>query len=193
MKIAVAIAVLMATPYVCACAQTQDAAQDPMAMLGQLLGGGGTATNPVIHHSQLKALLPAEFSGMKRTNSEAGKQAAMGMNISYAEASYSDDNASLDAKITDISAMASFMRMAQYAWANSEMERESDSGYERTTKIDGFPAKEEYDNSGKYGRVEVMVDGRFIVEVSGSDVDMEKIVGLVKAIDLKKLQSLQPQ
>lgn len=172
----------------------QDATQDPMALLGQLLGGGGAATNPVIHHSQLKAMLPADFSGLKRTNSEAGKQAAMGMNISYAEATYSDDSgASIDAKITDISAMASFMRMAQYAWANSEMERESDSGYERTTKIDGFPAKEEYDNQGKYGSVEVMVDGRFIVEVRGSQVGMDKITGLLKTIDLKKLQSLQPQ
>jgi hypothetical protein len=170
---------------------THDQAE-AMKALGMLFGGGG-ATNAVIHHSQLKALLPTEFSGMKRSNLEAGKQAAMGMNISYAEADYSDDNErNLSAKITDLSAMAEFMRMAQYGWAGSEMERETETGYEKTTKIDGFPAQESYENEYKSGSLQVMVDGRFIIEVSGSGVTMDEIKDLVNTLGPKNLVDLKP-
>lgn len=186
--------ILMATLVITNLSHAQEGAanqQDPMAALGMLFGAG--ATNPVVHHSQLKALLPAEFAGMKRTNSEAGKQAAMGMNISYAEAEYSNDDASLRAKISDISAMGEFMKMAQYAWMNSEMERETDEGYERTTNIDGFSAMEKYDTSNKSGDLQIMVDGRFMVELSGSGVEMQSVKDLAAAINLKKLQALKPE
>lgn len=185
------IAVLSMCAALVGTGYAQDANQDPMKALGMLFGAGGT--NAAVHHSELKALLPTEFSGMKRVNSEAGKQNAMGMNITYAQASYSDDNASLDVKITDMSGMGQLMIFAEYGWANSEIERETETGYERTVKLDSFPAKESYDTESQSGKLEIFVDSRFMVEIDGNSIAMEKLKELVSAINLSKLQSLKPK
>jgi len=166
--------------------------QEALKALGVLMGGG-TNSAPAISQSQLKALLPTEYDGMKRSSSEAGKNAAMGMNITYAMAAYSGDEAKIEVKISDVSAMGQLMKMAQFAWTQSEMERESDRGFERTTKIDGHPAQERYTYSSKSGEIQVMVDGRFMVEIKGSGVEMERLQGVLKTIDLNKLTALKPE
>lgn len=165
--------------------------QDPMAALNALFGAAGT--NQTVHHSQLKAMLPTEFAGMKRTNMEAGKLPALGFNISYAEAEYSTDDRSLQAKISDVGGMGKMLAYAQYAWLESEVERETDEGYERTTKIEGFPAQESYQTTDQSGNLQIMVDGRFMVELSGNGVEMATIKDLAKAINLNKLKDLKPQ
>jgi hypothetical protein len=161
--------------------------------LGMLFGGAGDkSSTPAIHQRQLRELLPAEFSGMKRSNMEAGKQSALGLNISYAQATYTAGDTQIEAKISDVSSMGEFMKMAQYAWAQNEMERESEEGYERTITLGGHTGQESFQNEGKRGRIQVMVDGRFVVEIDGSGVEMEKLHELVKTIDLGKLAALQP-
>jgi len=191
MKLSPILVLNMLSLSLCAFGQeSSPAPQDPMAALSAILGGG---TNQVVHHSQLKALLPAEYAGMKRSNSEAGKQAAMGMNISYAEAEYAKDESSLQVKISDVSAMGEWMKFAQYAWLQSEMERETDEGYERTTRIDGFPAQETYQTSDRSGSLQIMVDSRFMVEISGNGVEMETMKGLVSKINLNALKNLKPE
>lgn len=167
--------------------------QDAMKALGMLMGGGGATNNTaVIHQRQLRDLLPAEFNGMKRSNTEAGKNAAFGMSVSYAQATYTQGGGSIEIKLSDISAMGEFMKMAQYAWTHNEVERESDDGYERTTKIQGFAAQESYDSRYQAGKVQVMVDGRFMVEVTSQGVTMDNVMELLKAVNLKKLAALQP-
>jgi len=196
MKSIVFTSVLAVSLSLSAFAQQQPAGtemQDAMKALGMLMGGGGATNQQVIHQRQLRELLPAEFDGMKRTNVEAGKNAAFGMNISYAQATYSQGSSKIDVKMSDISAMGEFMKMAQYAWAQTEMERESDDGYERTTKIEGHAAQEKYDSRYQTGKVEIMVDGRFMVEVTSAKVPMEKVHALIKAINLGKLASLKPE
>jgi len=178
-----------------ATAQAQPAnynAEDAMKAFGALMSAGATTNAQAIHFRQLKELLPAEYAGMKRSNVEAGKNAAFGMNISYAEATYSKDQSRITVKLQDISSMGQFMRMAQFAWANNEMERETDDGYERTTKIEGFPAQESYRSDSKSGELQIMVGERFIVEADGNGVTMEQIKGLLNAIGLKKLSGLKP-
>ncbi|HMO50756.1 MAG TPA: hypothetical protein PKE26_08590 [Kiritimatiellia bacterium] len=200
MKILSAVLVLALSLSISASAQPAESTpdmQEAMKALGMLFGGGAAggeqAAKPMVHQRQLRALLPESFAGMKRSNTEAGKQAMFGMNISYAQATYAGGTTSIDVKITDISAMGEFMKMAQYAWTNAEMERESDDGYERTTKIAGFPAQESFENNGKNGRIQVMIDGRFIVEIDGSGAEMQTLHDLLKEIDLKKLAALQPE
>lgn len=166
-------------------------AEDAMKALSSLFGGG--STNAAIHFRQLKELLPAEYMGMKRSNTEAGKNAAFGMNIAYAQAEYKKDNSTISVKISDVSSMGSFIRMAQFAWTQTEVEKESDDGYERTGKIDGQPTQESYEYSNKSGKIQVMVGERFSVEASGYGVEMEDIKGLLKAIDLNRLAALKPE
>ncbi len=166
--------------------------QQAMQALGALMNAGAT-NSTAVHQSQLKALLPGEFEGMKRSRSEAGKNAAFGMNVVYAEASYKGEGADITIKISDISSMGAFMKMAQFAWTQAEMESESDDGFERTTKIDGHPAQERFRNSGKQGEIQVMVDGRFMVEVEGNGLEIASYHNLLKAVDLGKLAGLKPE
>jgi len=166
-------------------------AEDAMKALGSLFGGG--STNAAVHFRQLKELLPAEFMEMKRSNTEAGKNAAFGMNIAYAQADYEKEGSQISVKISDISSMGSFIRMAQFAWTQTEVEKESDDGYERTGKVDGHPTQESYEYSNKSGKIQVMVGDRFTVEASGYGVEMADIKGLLKAIDLNRLAALKPE
>jgi hypothetical protein len=165
--------------------------QDAFKALGALMGAN--TNQPVISQAKIKELLPAEFEGLKRTASESGKNAAFGMNVSYAMATYSKDAASITVKISDISAMGQFMKMAQFAWTQTEMERESETGFERTSKIDGQPAQESYQYAGKSGEIKVMVDGRFMVEINGDGVEMDSMRTIIKAVDLNKLMALKPE
>lgn len=192
-KYLVIIGLSLAVSFTAQSQSTQDAVDPAEAMkaLGALMGGG--STNAAIHFRQIKELLPAEFNGMKRSNAEAGKNSAFGMNISYAQADYIKDDARINIKISDISSMGAFMKMAQFAWAQAEIEKETDDGYELTSKIDGHAAQESYEYAGKSGKVQVMVGERFTVEASGSGVEMDDIKGLLKAIDLNKLNALKPQ
>jgi len=166
-------------------------AEAAMKALGSLFGGG--STNAAIHFRQLKELLPVEYNGMKRSNTEAGKNAAFGMNIAYAQAEYVKDESQISIKISDISSMGSFIRMAQFAWTQNEVEKESDDGYERTGKVDGHPSQERYEYSGKSGKLDVLVADRFTIEASGQGVEMDEIKGLLKAIDLNRLATLKPE
>lgn len=166
--------------------------QEAMKALGMLMGGGNT-NNTAVHHKQLKELLPAEFEGMKRTSSEAGKNAAFGINVVYAEAVYEKEGADITVKISDISSMGQFMKMAQFAWTQTEVEKESDRGYERTTTVAGHPAQEKFTHEGKRGELQVMVDSRFMVEASGNGIEMTSLQGLLTAIDLNKLAGLKPE
>jgi len=142
---------------------------------------------------ELKALLPESLSGMKRTSAEGSKDGAAGMSVATAKGRYEaegDKSGSLDVQITDMGAMAGVAAMAQYAWTVHEVDRETDTGYEKTTTIDGHKALEKYDREGKWGEIQCLVKGRFNVELRGNDVDMDTIKGALKTIDLAKLESL---
>lgn len=170
--------------------------EEAMKALGMLMGAGAdqnTEAAPQIHFRQLKAFLPKEHEGMKRTSVEAGKNSAMGMTIGYAEAEYKGEDTYASINIQDISAMSGYMRMAQFAWASQEMERESEDGFERTTRIDGLMAKEEFRYRNNSGSIDLIVDDRFMVEVRGRGMEMDQLRSFVKALGLKKLAELKPE
>jgi hypothetical protein len=169
---------------------------DAMAAMGAAMSGAATAGKKVetVDYKELKALLPESLPGMKRTDASGEKTAAMGMQISNAEGRYrADDGSSTRIKITDIGSMTGLAGMAAYAWARVEVDRESDSGYEKTTNIGGYRAHEKYNNSSKSGEVSVLVGDRFVVEVDGNNVDMNTIKTALSKVDLGKLNSMKGQ
>jgi hypothetical protein len=169
---------------------------DAMAAMGAAVSGAANSGKKVetVDYKELKAMLPESLPGMKRTDASGEKTAAMGMQISNAEGRYSGDNgSSMTIKITDIGSMTGLAGMATYAWARVTVDRESDSGYEKTSTIGGYRSHEKYNNSGKSGEVSVLVGDRFVVEVEGSDVDMDAIKGAVGKVDLGKLNSMKGQ
>lgn len=169
---------------------------DAMAAMGAAVSGAANAGKKVetVDYKELKALLPESLPGMKRTDASGEKTAAMGMQISNAEGRYRADNgSSITIKITDIGSMTGLAGMATYAWARVEVDREGDSGYEKTSTVGGYRSREKYDNSSKSGEVSVLVGDRFVVEVDGNNVDMDTIKSAVSKVDLGKLNSMKGQ
>lgn len=163
---------------------------DAMAAMGAAMGGGKKVET--VDYQELKAMLPESLSGLNRTAATGEKTAAMGMQISMAEGRYSNDQGrSITMKITDIGSMSGLAGMATYAWAATEFDRETATGYEKTTKFNGHKAQEKYDRQSKSGELSVLVGSRFVVEADGNGVEMDALKDALGKVDLGKLDGMK--
>ncbi len=152
---------------------------------------GAKAEEPVDFRA-LKELLPEDLSGMKRTSAEGEKAGAMGFIASHAEGRYeSEAGGRITVKITDVGAVAGMAALAAYGWAMAEIDRETETGYERTMTIKGHRGHERYDRESKSGEVSLLVANRFVVEVDGYDVTMEALKDALDQVDLGKLEGMK--
>ncbi len=142
---------------------------------------------------ELKALLPETVGNLKRTNLEGEKVAAMGMNISNANADYSDaeNSASIDLKITDLGSVSGISGLAAYGWCMVDIDKENETGYEKTITYKGNKGYEKFNNDYKDGELSILVAKRFVVEANGNNVSMDQLKAAVDMIDFGKLESLK--
>jgi hypothetical protein len=147
----------------------------------------------VVDFRELKALLPESIGDLKRTNAEGEKTGAMGFTISKAEADYNseDHSRSIDIEITDFTSATGIAGMAVWGWAMADIDKETESGYEKTTKYKGHKAFEKYNNQNQYGSLEVLVADRFMVSVDGNNVPMAVIKSAMDQIDISKLETMK--
>jgi hypothetical protein len=156
----------------------------------QMQGAQGDAADPV-DFRRLKELLPEEAAGLRRTTHTGERSGAMGMTVSQAQAVYEgDDGAHVDVKILDLAGVPTF-GMLGYAWTMAEVDRETETGYERTMNHRGHRGYEKYDSGGRSGQVQLIVAERFAVEVNGSNVDMDRLKSVVDALDLGALEGMR--
>lgn len=171
---------------------TQDepqSVQEAMNEVRDALQGDGK-TVEVVDFRELKALLPDELAGMKRTSHTGEKAGMFGMNLSTAKAEYEEGGQRLDVSIVDVAGVS--MALAGMAsWASMEVDRETDNGYERTTMIEGYKAFEKYDKSSKNGEVSVIVENRFILTVDGDNIEEKTLAKAIDQLNIKKLARLQ--
>ena len=147
----------------------------------------------VVDFRDLKTLLPETLGDLKRTNAEGEKSGAMGFTISKAEADYNNEDysQSMDIEITDLAGATGYAGLAAWGWAMVDIDKETETGYEKTTKYNGHKAYEKYDHEYQNGSIEVLVSGRFMVSVSGNNVPMEMIKSSMDEIDFAKLESMK--
>lgn len=175
-------------------AQTGEEMGAAMAAAGAAMANGGAqgSATEAVDFRELKALLPEDLPGMQRTSAEGQKNGAMGMTISEAEGRYeSEGGGRITVKIVDAGAMAGMASMAMYAWAGVEIDKEDDNGYEKTTTINGRRGYEKYDRSRNSGEVNLLVGGRFIVQVEGDEVSMDDLKSALDKVDLDKLDGMK--
>jgi hypothetical protein len=162
------------------------------AAAGEMLGSalaGGRKVDPV-DFQQLKAMLPESLSGLPRT-SASGEKAAMGpMAISYAEGSYGSGERRIRLKVTDMGG-AGLAMSGLAAWAMVEIDKETDSGRERTGKLDGRPFHERYDQRTQSAEFDLVVAQRFLIEANGERTDMASLKSAVSGMDLARLESMK--
>ena len=116
----------------------------------------------------------------------------MGVQVSSAEGLYgTGDGKSAKIEIADMGSVSGLAGMATMAWATAEIDSESDSGYEKTTRFKGYKAFEKYDARNRSGEISVLVAGRFVIGASGNDVDMDALKAALAAVDLSKLERMK--
>lgn len=166
---------------------------EAMGALGAAMGAANAGKQvETVDYKVLKEMLPQEVGGMRRTEATGEKTSAMGMQISNANGQYrNDQGASMTIKITDIGSMTGLAGMAAYAWAATEVDRESDTGYEKTSNFNGYKSHEKWDKSSKSGEISVLVGNRFVAEVDGNNVEMDALKDALSKVNLKKLDSMK--
>ena len=170
------------------------AAVAAMNAMGGAMAAGATGGKKVdvVDFRELKGMLPTSLGGLKRTEATGEKGGAMGITVSTAEGRYSsDDGKSISVKLADIGSLSGIAGMAAYAWATHEIDRESDSEYEKTTTFKGYKALEKYNKGSKSGEFSVLVGGRFVVGAEGSNVSMDALKSAVGSVDLRKLDGMK--
>ena len=158
----------------------------------QQAGAAGKTVEPV-DFRKLKELLPAEMGGRKRTDATGERTGAFGMSVSKAEGQYSgDEGASYTLEITDLGGMPQISAAAQFGWAAADVDRETETGYERTVSIGEHRGYEKYDSESRSGTIQVLVKGRMLVKVDGRDVDGDAVKAAFGKLPLKDIEALVP-
>jgi hypothetical protein len=173
---------------------------DMMAAAAKFIGAlqGGTnspfaamGAQPAVDFRELRALLPEELAGLQRAHAEGRKTGAFGVNVAEATGEYGEGNGPrLEVKITDLGAMGPAAAMASFGWMATEIDSEGDDGYERTTEYQRRKGLEKYRKIDKTGSAKMMAAGRFMVEISGDNIEPSQLRTAAETIDLGALERL---
>ncbi|HNB80235.1 MAG TPA: hypothetical protein PLT94_17045, partial [Rhodocyclaceae bacterium] len=93
-------------------------------------------------------------------------------------------------KVTDMGG-AGLAMSGLAAWAMVEMDKATDSGRERTGKLDGRPFHERYDQRSQSAEFDLVVAQRFLIEANGERTDMASLKSAVSGMDLARLESMK--
>jgi hypothetical protein len=133
----------------------------------------------------LEPLFPA-IAGWQRTPIE-GQKSMENVGVTEAHAEYTRGPSQVDATITDSGLNRSYIAAFTLFVADG-YKKETPTGYERAVKVDDYPAWERWDSTTKNGELNVLVGGRFIVQLDGVDIEDTKILHeLLQKFDLKKI------
>ncbi len=159
-----------------------------MEGLGTLLGGG-KRVDP-IGIDQLKVFVPDTFAGLPKKGSNAEKKGFAGLNVSRAEATYSDGaKKRVTLEISDTGGASGLLGMAR--WVGIQGEKEDDNGSEKTEKVDGRIVHEKISKTGGTNEFGVVLGDRFVVSAKGRGVDIGELKSALSSIDLGKLESMK--
>lgn len=133
---------------------------------------------------QLKALLPEELAGMKRSNFSANS--AMG--FALAEARYKgseDDDKELKLVIWDCAGEAGAGFYSLTYWTQFNMQSESDDGYTKSVSFNGGKAIEKYSKGSNEYDLTYTSGERLLVNISGRNVPLEVVKQAATGLNLK--------
>jgi MFS family permease len=173
-------------------ANNAGAAQSAAAVnaIAAMAGAANGQTVDPVDKDILKAMLPDTVASLPRTGTEASKGGMATMQISEADGDYGDNQGKhVKLKVLDTGGAKMFGLAA--AWAAVEVDRSTDTGYEKTGKVAGRPTHEKFDKNSQSGEYAVLIGDRFLVEADGTNVDMAALKDGVAAVDPAKLEAMK--
>ena len=162
------------------------------AMAGAAGGVVGSGSFEPIDFRKLKEALPQELAGFEKGESSGEKNNAFGIAVSEAKQSFrtADGSKSVRFEITDPGSLAGPFALANM-WMNIDIDKETSSGYEKTSTVGGRKLHEKWNKSSKHAEVQMVVGNRFMIEVDARGVDMNDVKALISKIDVAKLESMR--
>ena len=122
---------------------------------------------------QLKALLPEEIMGMKRSSFNANT--AMGFAV--AEAKYKDSSSEkeINLSIFDCAGEAGAGIYSLSYWTKMSMQSESDNGYQKTVDFNGQKAVETYEKGSDTYELTYVASDRLLLSVKGEKTGLDAV------------------
>jgi len=148
-----------------------------------------------VSFKKLQEFLPKiDLSGFSRQKPGGETSSAMGMSTSEAHVTYEKGgDISIEVKISDLAGVP-MAQMGLSMMGMTEFENETETGYEKSIKVQGFAGTEKTESTEDSKSCEIMlfVGSRFSVELSGSGTSdaslLHKLLDDMKLADLSKLQ-----
>ena len=146
--------------------------------------------------SELEDLLPERMRGFERTASDSKYHDLLGLGFSSASSTFSDDEQQIKIAISDLAPLAGLARVGVEAWLDSDIDHESDRGYERTRKFrargKSYPSYERFEINDGYGtcKIKIWVAERFVVSIEGYGVEMGQCEEARDEISFRQVERL---
>jgi len=143
-----------------------------------------------VHYFQLIYALPRTPEGYTSTKPAGAKIITNGVPVTEASRQYGHKKRPpkvIRIKITD----GAFQRGLYDEFADTkDFNREWADGYYKGYKIDAYPVRERYSKYKREATLRGVVEGRFIVEITGYDVGPSELVEWWRMIDIRRLVAL---
>lgn len=161
---------------------------DTLEKIGDAIANGDKS----VPASSLKALLPEALAGLERVSYEA-QRAGVGITVSKAQAQYGDADNQISLMITDLGAASGLAAMTRNM-VQSEIDREDQTGFERTTEYKGYQSYQRVIRGGddqSLSEVMIFVNDRFTVQLDGQNVPFKQMTKALDQIDIDALKKFQ--
>lgn len=165
-------------------ANAERQAQATNAGTNTAVAGNGTIADP----AALQAMLPGSVAGFTRTSVESSGGSAGGMGAATAKGAYTQGDQSFELSVSDVGALGSLATLGGALNVNSN--KQTATGYERTSMQGGNMVSEEWDGSDHRGKYTVMVASRFAVAAEGNAPSIDPLKAAVGAVDAGRLAAL---
>lgn len=145
-----------------------------------------------VDYEQLQSLLPRRLAGMERVAIEGEKIGFLGLKYSQATAEYENAEAWAEIVILDGGGIARvFSQLVDNIDTDFDREYENTEGYQRSIKVSGFPATEQYSHASKEGTFTVFIESRFLLHLEAEDISERQFKRLCQALDIRRLSRLK--
>jgi hypothetical protein len=155
----------------------------------------GLAQQKTVNFKQLQEFLPKidlpEFTKGKPSGQTSS---AMGMATSEASLKYTKGEETIEVNISDMAGIP-FAAAGVAMLGATEFENQTENGYEKSVKIQGFPGTEKVNNGeDKTAEIQLVVANRYMVKVESRGIsDAALLRKLIEDMNLGELAKLTPQ